>query len=68
MSFVVGPLLGDLQDPHDLIPDGPSLIAAVIMGWLPAGILGAIAMVLARLLGGRIASPLAPAPKSDDLG
>ncbi|MBL9126506.1 MAG: hypothetical protein JNL97_02610 [Verrucomicrobiales bacterium] len=66
MAFLVGPLVGDAAAADDLIPDGPSVVAALAMGWIPAGILAAVAMVLARLLGGSVPPGPVDAPSHED--
>ena len=52
MSMFVGPLFEPGSEAGELIPEGPSVVAALFMGWLPAAALGAAATVGARLLGG----------------
>jgi len=54
MAMVVGPLLEESAEVTDLIPDGPAFAAALLMGWLPAVPLAGVALVLARVFGGRV--------------
>jgi uncharacterized membrane protein len=52
MALFVGPMIGIDSSASEYLPDGPSIVAATVVGWLPAGALAALAMILGRISGG----------------
>ncbi len=52
-GFILSPVFGNDERLRDVLPEPESLVAAVLMGWLPAGVIATVAMIAARLIGGR---------------
>lgn len=50
MSFVIAPMVYDDPDMREVVPDGPAVAAALIVGWLPSSVISIIALVIAKVI------------------